>query len=51
MKKTKRNTGWAKWDLPRLVIAAAILIALVASIPVGSYLKAQILIQDQILGN
>ncbi len=33
-----------RWNLPHLVVVAGVLVALVASIPVGAYLKASVLV-------
>lgn len=42
-KKSAKTSRFANWKLKHLVIAAAILVALMASIPVGAYIKASVL--------
>lgn len=44
-KRASRSHSKAhRWHLPHLVVVAGILVALVASIPVGAYLKASVLV-------
>lgn len=42
-RKSAKASRFADWKLKHLVIAAAILVALMASIPVGAYIKASVL--------
>lgn len=43
-KRATKKARVSQWHLPHLMVAAGILVALIASIPVGAYLKASVLV-------